>query len=260
MRPVFCYNLSMWSRLSAKTKSLALGVIIIFTMIALVQMGEIIWYGSYCLNLKKTTVSFSGGVAEKGNILIIGDSTGVGVGADKPEDSIAGFLVEDGFKVKNLSEDGAITKEVFKQIENENVIEGKKYDLVLIFSGGNDIMWFSNLNETILFFDKILDKAKEIGKKVVVMPPGNVGLAPIFREPVGLVFTNRTSFMREFFMKISEEKGVLYVDLFANKLEELFLDSPLDYFAQDLIHPSSKGYELWYLKMRDKLAEEGVWW
>jgi len=246
----------MWSKLSAKTKSLALGIIAIFAVIVMVQVGELMWYGGHYLKQKKTAEAFSGGTGELGSVLIVGDSTGVGVGADNPNDSVAGLLARDGFKVKNLSVEGRYTSEIFEEIEKED----GKYDLVLIFSGGIDIMWFADLKESILFLEKTLEKANEIGDKVVLMPPGNVGLAPLFREPVGIIFTNRTAFVRKFFMEVAEEEGVIYVDLFTSSLRELFIENPLEYFSADLVHPSSKGYEAWYLKMRDKLSTEGVWW
>jgi len=220
-----------------------------------VQIFEIIWYyGVQGVKLKAETQAFSlEREVSLGKILIIGDSTGAGTGANSSKETIAGFLAEEGFFVKNKAEWGAMTEEIVGQLKGE---EKKNYDLVLIFTGGNDILWFYDLDKTVLNLEKTLEKAKEVGRRVAIVPPGNVGLAPMFKEPVGLLYTRRTKFVRSEFMKVAKEKGAIYVDLFTDNLEELFSGEPLKYFASDLLHPSSEGYKVWYEKLKEALNGE----
>jgi lysophospholipase L1-like esterase len=220
----------MWSKLGPDARRISLAILAAGAIIFAVQIFEIFWYyGVQGVKLKAETQPFSleREVAE-GKILIVGDSTGAGTGASKPEETIAGFLAEDGFFVKNKAKWGAMTEEIAEQLRNE---EKNKYDLILIFTGGNDILWFSDLDRTVLNLEDILKKAKEIGKKVIVIPPGNVGLAPMFKEPVGLLYTRRTRFVRAEFMKKAEENGAIYVDLFTENLEEIFSGEPFKYFG-----------------------------
>ena len=240
----------MWSRLSPKIRGIATAIVAAAAVLIVVQIMEIVWYGLQDYKLKEASVSFSSEKGVLGKVLIVGDSTGVGVGATRPEESIAGLLNKDGYAVKNLAEWGALTKETLVQIKKE---EGNKYDLVFVFTGGNDIIWMRDLKKTALYFQDVLDEAKNIGRKVVVMPPGNVGLAPVFKEPIGLLYASRTAFIREFFIREARESGAVYVDLFTNSLEELFEGDSERYFAADFFHPNSEGYRIWYQKLKEQV-------
>lgn len=242
----------MWSKLGPEIRRVVLAILAAGAIIFTVQIFEIFWY--YVVQgvkLKVETQPFS---LERemflGKILVIGDSTGAGTGASNPKETIAGFLAEEGFFVKNKAEWGAMTDEIIEQLKGEKKDE---YDLVLIFTGGNDILWFYDLDKTVLNLEKTLKRVKEVGRVAVVIPPGNVGLAPMFKEPVGLLYTRRTKFIRSEFMRVAEENGAIYVDLFTDNLEEIFSGEPLKYFASDLLHPSSEGYKVWYKKIKEAL-------
>lgn len=243
----------MWSKLGSGTKRIVYAILAAGALVFAVQFFEICWYYGYQgEKTREKTLAFSmdWGESDRGKVLIVGDSTGAGTGAESPRKTIAGFLVDDGYSVKNLSKWGAMTSGVLKQLESER---GNHYDKVLIFTGGNDIIWFYDLDKTFLNLKEILEKAKEMADEVIVVPPGNVGLAPMFKEPIGLLYERRTRTVREKFIAEAEKEGAIYVDLFTESLDELFSGDPLKYFSPDLLHPSSEGYLVWYEKIKEKI-------
>lgn len=235
------------------------GLLIVLGMLVLVQAGELVWYGGQVWRLKQAMEPFSyiQPNEEAMTVLILGDSTGVGVGADFPRETIAGLLEQDGASVVNKARAGDYTYEILDQI---NELDGEYYDLVLIFVGGNDVLWFENLDKAAEDLKEVLRAAHYLGERIVLLPPGNLGLAPLFRDPIGWLYSGRTWEARQKFMQVASESGVVYLDLFTNSLRELFTDEPRKYFAADLLHPSSEGYRIWYEKIKRTLRERGVAW
>ena len=241
---------SLYNNLSARGKRFFIGFAFIFLSLFAVQVAELLWhyYQTALVRYSAVTISYENPFSDL-DVLIAGDSTGVGAGASKPEESIAGLFIKDGASVLNTSHSGDRTHEVLDQVRNVN--PNRHFDLALIFTGGNDILWFRGIDDTSEYLRELIREAKKRSDKVVVIPPGNVGIAPIFREPVGIFYTGRARDLRDQFMQVSSEEEVLYLDTFSDSLSELFGDEPLKYFSPDLLHPSSEGYKIWYERIRD---------
>ena len=186
-------------------------------------------------------------------ILIVGDSTGVGTGADDPADSIAGRIAGEFpfVEIINKSADGARASDVLEQL---NSLEDSGFDMVLVQFGGNDILRFTDLNILKNAAAEILHTAYEKASNVIFMSTGNVGSSPAFFPPINWMYTKRTRKVKSIFLLISREKGVEYVDLFREKEEDPFLDDPKRYFAVDLLHPGSDGYGLWYKELKSQTS------
>jgi lysophospholipase L1-like esterase len=186
-------------------------------------------------------------------ILIVGDSTGVGTGADDPADSIAGRISREFpfVEIVNKSADGARAQDVLEQL---NSLEDTGFNMVLVQVGGNDILRFTDLNTLKTAVAEILHTAYQIAPDVIFMSTGNVGSSPAFFAPINWIYTDRTRKVRSIFLLISREKGVEYVDLFVEKAQDPFLDDPKRYFAVDLLHPGSDGYGLWYEELRSQTS------
>jgi lysophospholipase L1-like esterase len=186
-------------------------------------------------------------------ILIVGDSTAVGTGADRPEDSIAGRLGRDfpTADIVNLGENGAYTRAVLKQLDRAG---DRPYDLVILSSGGNDILHFNRLQSLRRVLSQVIDKAKQKTVKgdVIMLFYSNIGIAPIFAGPIRLLYGKRTEKVRDIFQEVAAEKRISYVDLFtkpSGRTDNPFTENPRKYYAPDLIHPSSEGYHVWYTRM-----------
>jgi len=96
----------------------------------------------------------------------------------------------------------------------------------------------------------VLTKARQKGENALFISTGNVGLAPAFFPPISWIYTARTRKARAFFMDISRELGIQYVDMFREKGDELFLGDPDRYYTPDYLHPSSEGYRVWYEELK----------
>lgn len=192
----------------------------------------------------------------KKKILVVGDSTGVGVGATDPADSIAGRIAGDFplVEIVNRSANGARAEDVLEQLKT---IDDTDFDVVLVQMGCRDILLFTDLDmleDTVL---EILHSAYQLAPNVIFMGTGNMGSCPAFLPPINRVYTERARKVKSMFVLLSRGKGVDYVDLFREKGDDEFLGDRKRFFAADSIHPSSDGYALWYeeLKKQTLLAE-----
>src|SRR4051812_3988360 len=72
------------------------------------------------------------------SLLVIGDSTGVGVGASRPEESIAGLLssVMGATYTENVAVSGSVVADLAAQIERAQL---EHYNMILVQIGANNI-------------------------------------------------------------------------------------------------------------------------
>ncbi len=190
-------------------------------------------------------------------ILVIGDSTGVGVGSDVPEHSIAGRLGVDfpDAYIENHAVSGAVVHDALRQFDG---VSENSFDIVLLQIGANDVTHFTNIDRLRFELKELYVQAKKSGKAVFHMSSGSVGFAPAFPHPFGAIFTNRTLLVREMFLDESLKDGIHYIDLYRPRETDIFLTDPKRYFATDSFHPSADGYAVWYVEVRKALLAEGL--
>ena len=191
--------------------------------------------------------------AQAPNILFIGDSTGVGVGADTPLHSLAGRFGTDypEWTVENRSVSGRKTAELLPTLR---ALPTKHYEKVIIQIGGNDIVAFSEKKQLQKDITAVLEEAKRVGKEVFLLTAGNVGNAPLFPRPLAYIWTKRTLAVRKIFKRTAEEMNVTYIDLYRDAANDPFASDPYRYHAKDLFHPSSDGYALWYAAFKKSVS------
>jgi lysophospholipase L1-like esterase len=184
-------------------------------------------------------------------ILVLGDSTGAGVGAEKPEDSIAGRLTAHigATHVENYATSGAVVADLALQIQKATLNE---YDVILIQIGGGDIVFFHNVRKTAQALDIAMMTLPE-SKLTLLMSAGNVGGAKIFPLVVRPFHTWATHEYHKWFAKVAKRRKATYVNLYLKRKEDIFLDQPDVYFSKDCIHPSSEGYAVWFKKVEEAL-------
>lgn len=190
--------------------------------------------------------------AEK-SILIVGDSTAVGTGADTPLDSVAGRMAREfpDVLIENHAADGAVLADVLQQL---SAARHKAFDLVLIQVGGNDALRLHRLRTVREQIGAVLQDAKLRGDRVALISPGDLGAAPAIPWPLSYVFSNRARSMREIFAAAARIHGAHHVDFFVeNGAADPFVKHPERYYARDGLHPSSAGYEVWYERLRTAL-------
>lgn len=191
------------------------------------------------------------------SVLVIGDSTGVGTGATGPEDSVAGRIFRDypRVSIENRAENGARMADVMGQLDDA---AASSYYVILIQSGGNDILRWTDLSLLELQTRLLLQASVGRARHVIFISTGNVGLSPAFFWPLTGLYTSRTRAARALFITAAKEEGVTYVDLFRERRDDPFLDDPARYYARDLLHPGSEGYRVWYEELSKQAHLERI--
>lgn len=181
------------------------------------------------------------------SLLVVGDSTGLGTGADSPQDSVAGRIgaAHPRWLIDNLAENGAKAADVVKQLEGVH----QRYDLVLVMAGGNDVMRLTSANHLRQNLVHMVRLAQGHAPTVVLMPMGNVGHAPFFFSPVSWLMSRRSKELHAMVQQIASESGARYVRLLQPAKTDPFALEPKKMHAADGLHPSSQGYAEWYSEL-----------
>lgn len=189
-------------------------------------------------------------------VLFVGDSTVVGTGASAPEFSTAGqFATKYPMaSVENLGVNGMKLAEVVPRLA---AAQHDHYDLIVMQAGGNDIMFWSDLEEVEQQVPEIVQELQVRADAVVLLHSGNVGATRAIPHGLGAFgyYERRTLRMRALYQQQAEtHENVFYVDLFIPRGEEGSWNSN-DYYAADLFHPSDKGYASWFERMEPVIAQ-----
>ena len=181
-------------------------------------------------------------------ILVVGDSTGLGTGADSANDSIPGRIgaAHPQWLVDNLAENGAKYADVATQLESTH----KRYDLVLVIAGGNDVMRFTPADRLRQDIKRSVHLAQGHAPVVVLMPMGNVGHAPFFFPPVSWLMSRRSKQLHAMVQQSASESGARYVRLLQPAETDPFALHPKTMHAADGLHPSSQGYAQWFEELQ----------
>lgn len=184
-------------------------------------------------------------------MLVLGDSTGVGVGADTPEDSVAGRVAayQGMTHIENYAVSGAAVEELPGQIKQAKLAH---YDLVLIHIGGNDILALHDAKKVGERFSQILPTLPDAGR-VIILSAGNVGGATIFPWIVRPFHFWLTLQYHAVFDEVAARHHAVYINLYEPPQKDPFLKDPERYLAADGLHPSSDGYALWFEKVKTGL-------
>ena len=182
------------------------------------------------------------------SMLVLGDSTAMGVGASKPEDSVAGRLAtaENITHVENYAEAGATVADLEAQAASA---QRKHYNIILVQIGANDIIRFHDEHEVGEKLAPILKAAIASSDKAYLMMVSDVGAAPIFPWPLSLWYNQASLRYHDVFKALAGKEGVIYVSLYEPPKTSPFVREPNVYLARDSFHPSSEGYRLWYEKL-----------
>ena len=185
-------------------------------------------------------------------LLVLGDSTGAGVGADSPLDTVAGRLSAyiQATYVENHAVSGAAVGDLPSQIAE---VMREDYDVILIHIGGNDMIPFRAAKETAAQLSAILMTLPS-AKNTYLMSCGNLGGAtifPLFIRPFHTMLNH--AYHREF-QKVCDTAGIIYINLYHPADRDPFIKDPKTYLAHDGLHPSSEGYELWFNDLKKFLT------
>ncbi len=195
------------------------------------------------------TAAFSDANAGPGRrFLVVGDSTGVGIGSSDSRSTVAGRLAAafPGTAIVNHARDGARSTDIPRQIEDST----GHFDLTLVFAGRNDVIHLSSYQAVLQAAEYTLDVARSRSDHVAVVPPADLGTAPLWVWPLDVVFSRRAERVRRVWQYAMRERtNVHLVDLRMPRDRDPFRIAPRRYYSPDGIHPSADGYALWFAQI-----------
>ena len=184
-------------------------------------------------------------------ILVLGDSTGVGVGAQRPEDSIAGRLAADfpDSDIVNISRSGARVAEAMAQVR-QCLADGRCFDVAVLHIGGNDVVRGTDVDDLAAACEALMVGLKRVARRTVWLGPPNIGLAPLFPLPYAWLLASRSRAATSVFAASAARHDVAYVDFSTSEHGERLRRDKKDHFAVDGFHPSSSSYGYGYATAR----------
>jgi len=180
-------------------------------------------------------------------ILVAGDSTAVGTGTVNPENSTAGRLAAQypQAEVLNYSENGLKIGGLIPLL-NRVDDKGRKFDIVVIQIGANDIIRNTSLTDIQSGIDQVLQKVEFLGNQVIILHSGDIGEAPFFAWFLRPFLSKRSLEVRDIYIKEVAKYGASYVDLVNSPVAKELKEDPKLYYASDGLHLTDEGYRLWF--------------
>lgn len=180
-------------------------------------------------------------------VLILGDSTGVGIGARCPEESIAGLLAADfpDADIVNISASGARVCDAVAQARKFDTPE-RPFDIALLHVGGNDVVRNTPPQNLAKACEALLAELPRLALRTVWLGPPNLGLAPLFPLPFSWLLAARSRAAAAIFAQSAARHGVALVDFSAREHAVRFAHGRRQHFAVDGFHPSSSSYSYGY--------------
>jgi lysophospholipase L1-like esterase len=184
-------------------------------------------------------------------VLVLGDSTGVGVGANRPEESIAGLLAEDfpAADIANVSRSGARVADALAQARACRR-SGLLFDVALLHVGGNDVLRATPMKKLAEDCEQLLAELAALADRTVWLGPPNLGIVPLFPPPFSWVFAARSRAANALFARSAAAHDVSFLDFSSGEHAVRFKRGSRDHFAVDGLHPSSASYSYGYAAAR----------
>jgi lysophospholipase L1-like esterase len=186
------------------------------------------------------------------SMLVLGDSTAVGVGASFPSESVAGRIATALHlkTVENYAVSGARITDIPQQIERA---QADSYDFILVMVGANDIIRFvkaETAEQSLKDVLKILPQAST----TILTTAGNMGAVALLPPFLKKKYTALTLEYHGFYKKLAENNGSIFVNMYEPIETDPFSLEPSVYLARDSFHPSSEGYRLWAERILNALS------
>ena len=188
------------------------------------------------------------------SIVVLGDSTGVGVGASLPEESIAGLLAADfpGADIVNVSESGARVSTAIAQAAR-CIEEGQQFDIALLHVGGNDVVRGTPPDRLSDECETLMLELRRLARRTVWLGPPNVGSIPLFPLPYSWLLAARSRTASRIFSESAARHDADFVDFSAPEHGAHFRRSRRQHFADDRFHPNSSSYRYGYAAARQAM-------
>lgn len=191
----------------------------------------------------------------RAQVLVLGDSTGVGLGADTPGDTVAGLLAAHwpDVAVHNLSCIGhrlADVQALADELTCDLAARQVRMDLVLLHVGGNDVLRARDVDALQHQAQALLRTLRAVAPDVVWLGPADVGVAPLFRWPWRWWLSQRARRAAQAFQRACAAEGARFIGFHEPAHSRRFAAEPQRWFAADGVHPSSAAYRYCFAWMQ----------
>jgi lysophospholipase L1-like esterase len=181
----------------------------------------------------------------RASVLVLGDSTGVGIGADTPERSLAGLLAEEypHVEVVNRACAGATLADARRQLDP---LPRAAFEVALLMAGGNDVLRHTSLAALEQQANGLLSQLHRHVRHTIWLGSANIGTAPLFIPPVSWWLSARQRAVCRVLARCASMHGAEFVDFFGEPHRSAFATDHARYFAGDGVHPSGESYRYCY--------------
>jgi lysophospholipase L1-like esterase len=193
--------------------------------------------------------------SRRATVLILGDSTGVGVGATRPEESVAGLFAADypDAEIVNIAVSGTRVADAIAQARR-CFEAGLHFDLALLHVGGNDVVADTPSHRLADDCDTLMRELGRVAARTAWLGPPDLGLAPLFPRAYAWVMAARSRAASKIFSAAAARHNVLFVDFSAPAHVAYFRKRRREHFAVDGFHPNSASYKYGYAVARQMLG------
>ena len=185
---------------------------------------------------------------ETATLVVLGDSTGAGVGADGADATYPALLArrlarESGRRIDlvDLAVSGARVQDVLD--EQVPAALRRPADVYLVAIGANDVTHLSGLDSVRAGMESIVERLSTGPARVVVAGAPDMR-APAFAEPLRSIVGWRGNAVTRAIEDVARAGGAIVVPL-ASRTRDYFLRAPDSHYSADLFHPSTTGYSRW---------------
>lgn len=173
------------------------------------------------------------------HILVIGDSTMHGYGAEKPDNTIGGLLAKkySDSSIETLAKNGARLRDMDEQLK---LAKYSHYKLIFMGIGGNDVLRMTSFNKIQRDLNQFLSSASNITELIVLVHSVNMGNTGVFAFPLNYFYDYRTRKLSKIYNQVAaKHQNVRYVS-FYRPIGNDFYNSKTrpKFIASDGFHPS----------------------
>ncbi|GLW07324.1 lipase [Microtetraspora sp. NBRC 13810] len=197
-------------------------------------------------------------------LVMLGDSTSVGLGMDDPAHTpgvmLAGGLASIAERPVLLTvagRSGAASAELAAQVDQ--VLGGPAPDVAVIFIGANDVTTRARPADAVRHLQNAVRRLREAGTQVVVGTCPDLGTVRPIAQPLRWI-TRRWSRELAAAQTIAVVEAGGRTVAFADLLGPVFATNPTEMFRPDRYHPSARGYQqAAYAVLPSVCAALGLW-
>lgn len=189
-------------------------------------------------------------------IVVLGDSTGAGVGAGVAENAYATLVAErlaretdTRIRLVGLAVSGARVADVLEEQVPRALEEDA--DVYLVAVGANDATHLTSASSVRDGVTRIVRRLRSTGTPVVVASAPDMR-APAFAEPLRSIVGWRGRVVADATEEAAQANGALVVPL-AERTRSFFARHPDRAYSSDDFHPGPAGYERWAAAMYPEL-------